>query len=71
MPGSVDGFTLARWVRQNAPGIEIILTSGYAGAAQQSKELCLEKSFVAKPYEFDRLLDQIKQSLARRVRQGG
>ena len=68
MPGSVDGFALARWVRQNRPGLEIILTSGYAGAAQESKELCNEKDIVAKPYEFERLLDQIKQSLARRNR---
>ena len=34
MPGTVDGFALARWVRQNMPGLEIILTSGYAGAAR-------------------------------------
>ena len=68
MPGSVDGFALARWVRQNRPGLEIILTSGYAGAAKESKDLCNEKDIVAKPYEFERLLDQIKQSLARRNR---
>jgi CheY-like chemotaxis protein len=68
MPGSVDGFALARWVRQNKPGLEIILTSGYAGAARESMELCDEKDLVAKPYEFDRLLDRIKQSLARRAR---
>lgn len=68
MPGTVDGFALARWVRQHLPDIEIILTSGYAGAAQQSKELCIEKNFVPKLFEFERLLHHIKQSLARRAR---
>ncbi|MFC5085869.1 response regulator [Microvirga arabica] len=28
MPGEIDGFGLARWVRANKPGVQVILTSG-------------------------------------------
>ena len=28
MPGSMDGFGLARWVRANRPNTKVILTSG-------------------------------------------
>src|SRR5512139_614094 len=28
MPGSMDGFGLARWLRRERPGLKIILTTG-------------------------------------------
>ena len=28
MPGSMDGFGLSRWVRQNRQGLEVVLVSG-------------------------------------------
>ena len=33
MPGSMDGFGLAKWIRANRPGLPIILTSGDAAKA--------------------------------------
>ena len=35
MPGSMDGFGLAQWLRQERPDLKIILTSGAAQTANQ------------------------------------
>ena len=40
MPGSMDGFALARWVRANKPGMEVILTSGIERSADIAATLC-------------------------------
>jgi len=40
MPGTIDGFALAHWVRTNRPGLPIILTSGDAKKASSAKQLC-------------------------------
>jgi len=49
LPGNLDGFGLARWVRDNHPGIDVILTSTIRNAAQKAGDLCddgpLEKPF--------------------------
>jgi len=37
MPGSMDGFGLARWIRTNRPGTHVILTSGEAKKADAGK----------------------------------
>src|ERR1700690_3128346 len=33
MPGRMDGFGLARWLRQNHPDVSVLLTSGWTGAS--------------------------------------
>ena len=42
LPGDMDGFSLARSLRQSQPTVDVILTSSVDGAAQKSKELCDE-----------------------------
>src|SRR5690349_10933997 len=39
MPGSMDGFDLARWVIAHKPGLPILLTSGDLGKINASREL--------------------------------
>lgn len=51
MPGDMDGFGLARWVRAHRPGTEVILTSGIRKTAEAAGDLCEEGPFLAKPYE--------------------
>jgi DNA-binding response OmpR family regulator len=46
----VDGFSLARRIRQTRSDIDVILTSGVAGVAQQTHDLC-EEGPMKKPYE--------------------
>jgi DNA-binding response OmpR family regulator len=50
LAGPEDGFSLARRIRQTHSAIDVILTSGIAGAAQESHDLC-EDGPVKKPYQ--------------------
>jgi DNA-binding response OmpR family regulator len=61
MPGSMDGFGLARWVRTNRPGVGVILASGPERATQLAGELCEAGPVLAKPYDPQIALDHIKQ----------
>lgn len=61
MPGSMDGFGLAQWIRTNKPGIEVILTSDLVKAANAAGELCEEGPHLKKPYEPQALVDWIKR----------
>jgi CheY-like chemotaxis protein len=70
MPG-LDGFGLARWIRENRPEVRVLLTSGNpAGVAAKATELCHEGPVVAKPYDHAALLQRIKRMLAR-ANEGG
>jgi len=61
MPGSIDGFALAQWVRAHMPGIDVILTGTIAKAAEKAGELCEEGPHLKKPYAPDALVDWIKR----------
>jgi CheY-like chemotaxis protein len=65
MPGSMDGFGLAQWVRRERPRIKVILTSGVARKVKEASTLCEEGPFLAKPYHHGDLERQIRQLLAR------
>ena len=56
MPGSMDGFGLAQWMRRERPELKIILTSGAAKDAGQ---------ILAKPYDHAELERHIRSLLAR------
>jgi CheY-like chemotaxis protein len=64
MPGEMDGFGLAQWVRQNRPGLRILLTSGNARAAHTAGDLCEEGPLESKPYQPQSVLARIQQLLA-------
>ncbi|WP_262027347.1 response regulator [Microvirga sp. Mcv34] len=61
MPGSMDGFGLARWVRSNKPGTEVILTSGAERSADIAATLCEAGPLLKKPYPSKDVVDRIKQ----------
>jgi DNA-binding response OmpR family regulator len=63
--GAVDGFSLAKRVRQTRPDIDVILTSGIAGAAHESHELCKEGP-IKQPYEPKDVEARIRILLERR-----
>ncbi len=48
MPGSMDGFGLAQWVRRERPKLRVILTSG---AARTTAEAAGHVAILAKPYD--------------------
>ena len=71
MQGSMDGFGLARWVRANRPGLDVVLVGTPERAANAAAELCEDGPMLSKPYEPQIVVDRIKQLLAARARRGG
>jgi DNA-binding response OmpR family regulator len=65
MPGEMDGFGLARWVRANRPGVEVILTSTVDRSAEVAGMLCEAGPLMKKPYEPQSVVERIKQLLAK------
>lgn len=64
MPGSLDGFGLAQWVRRERPGVKVILTSGVAKTVEAAGDLCDEGPLMAKPYDPKEVERRIRQLLA-------
>ena len=70
MPGSMDGFALARWVRQHRPETDVVLAGSPNKAAETATDLC-EDGPLSKPYDSQLVVDRIRRSLAtRRPRRG-
>lgn len=65
--GTMDGFALSRWVRQNRPEIDILLAGTIDRATEKAAEIC-EDGPLPKPYHPQLLLDRIKRLRARRPR---
>jgi CheY-like chemotaxis protein len=65
MPGTMDGFALARWIRTNKPGTEVILTSGAERSADIAATLCEAGPLLKKPYPSKDVVDRIKQLTAK------
>ena len=65
MPGNLDGFGLAQWIRRERPQLKIILTSGVSRKAKEAGSLCGDGPFLTKPYHHEDLERHIRQLLAR------
>ena len=65
MPGDMDGFGLARWVRANLPEIQVILTSGAERSADIAGTLCEAGPLMKKPYHTQAVVDRIKELAAK------
>jgi CheY-like chemotaxis protein len=68
MPGDMDGFALARWVRTNKPGLQVILTSGVERSADIAATLCEAGPLMKKPYGSQDVVDRIRQLAAKAKR---
>ncbi len=66
MPGSMDGFALAQWVRANRVGTDVILAGSVARAVQAASDLCDQQNSVPKPYDPQTVHDRIRRLLASR-----
>jgi CheY-like chemotaxis protein len=62
MPGQFDGNELAIWLQQKFPDVKIVLTSGVQHNTQRVANL-KPITFIAKPYEYDELLQLLAQML--------
>lgn len=66
MPGSMNGFELASWIRANRPAIGVILASGVPQKAKVAKDIC-EDGVLPKPYDHQELVGRIRRALANRT----
>jgi CheY-like chemotaxis protein len=66
MPGSMDGFALAQWVRSRQPGVGVILAGSVNRAVQAASDLCDQQDHVPKPYDPQSVHDRIRRLLASR-----
>jgi DNA-binding response OmpR family regulator len=64
IPGSLDGFGLAQWVRRERAGLKIVLVSGVRRAAEIAGDLCDGGPMMSKPYGPDELERHIRMLLA-------
>ena len=64
LPGELDGFRLARWVRANKKSIRVLLAGTLAKAADVAADLCEYGPVMSKPYDKQILVDRIKRLLA-------
>jgi CheY-like chemotaxis protein len=55
MPGTEDGFGLARWVRQNLPGVKVVLGSGVPATTEKAAALHYNEPILPKPYDHRKL----------------
>jgi CheY-like chemotaxis protein len=69
MPGAIDGFGLAKWVRENRPGIQVLLAGTVPRSVESAKELC-EQGPVPKPYDPQVVHNHIRRLLAARKAAG-
>ena len=67
MPGGMDGFALSTWIRQNRPGLDVILTGSVPRAADAAAELC-DSGPLPKPYHPQTVIARIRRMMAARVR---
>jgi CheY-like chemotaxis protein len=59
--GSMDGFRLARWVRDHRSGLEVVLTGTVVKAAHEAADLCEEGPHLERPYEPQQVVEWIKK----------
>lgn len=67
MPGSIDGFALATWVRQHRADVRVILAGNPKRAADAAGDLCASGPLLAKPYEPQSVVEQIRRLIGERA----
>jgi CheY-like chemotaxis protein len=65
MPGRMDGFGLARWVRERHPEMPILVTTGYEGPGSGSTLDLHDGPILRKPYDLGTLHERLRALLAK------
>jgi CheY-like chemotaxis protein len=63
MPGEMDGFGLARWIRSNRPGLPVLITTGDKGKAEAAKDLCEKNPIIEKPHDLNLVVARIRAAI--------
>ncbi|GAB0113484.1 response regulator [Acidisoma sp. C75] len=71
MPGDLDGFALAQWIKRHRPGVKVLLTSGNARSVAAAHQLSAEGPFEAKPYHPRVILSRLHDLLGEGAPEAG
>ena len=63
MPGEMDGFALTRWIKENRPGVRVVIQSGESVAMPE--DLAEFGPILPKPYTGRDLLNRVKFELSK------
>lgn len=66
LPGAMDGFALAGWIRAHKPEVQVVLAASDATKAKRAQELCENEPFFAKPYDLKQVIRTLRAALASR-----
>ena len=70
LSGPMDGFGLAKWIREHRAGLNVLLAGSPAREAERAADLCEEGPDLARPYEPQVVVDRIRRLLAERDGRG-
>ena len=71
IPGTMDGFGLAKWIRENRPELPVFIASGSSGKFDLAEELCARETYFTKPYDVNEVARKLRAAgLTRRVKYG-
>ncbi len=63
MPGEMDGFALARWIREHHPGLPVLITTGDKTKAETVMDLCEKNPIIEKPHDFKVVLARVRAAI--------
>ncbi len=63
MPGDMDGFALAHWLRTHHPEVSVLLTSGYYAVRNRGGAAIEDVKLIEKPYSQAQVLRRIRALL--------
>jgi DNA-binding NtrC family response regulator len=66
MPGKLDGFGLAKWVRKHRPELQVLLVSSDKKRSEAAKNLCQSEPFFANPYRIDTVVAEMRRLIKSR-----
>ena len=66
LPGNMDGYALARAVKESYPNLKIIMTSGFPGMRFSERELADSLPLLSKPYRKQDLVQMVREVLDER-----
>ena len=61
LPGDMNGFQLAGWVRENFPAVKVVLSSAVERTAKAAGDLCEDGPHLTKPYDASIVVDHIRR----------
>lgn len=63
MPGEMDGFGLARWIREHRPGLPVLITTGDKAKGEMATDLCGKHPIIEKPHDFKLVLTHVRAAI--------